>query len=315
MSEEMPERLSDAESTLLSRIENSIKNDGFSGEMIQNYLQNENVSIPGLRWKMICMLRVVEEPYAACYFEILADIETRCNAGKIPKKEIADLSQSYSQAIRNLSEAGYPALRIRERIQQTREETGHCPTPYDLYSVLIVLQEGKSRELEADSRQLKESYEDIQKLLSRLQGMEEEFREQLQEYGKYLAELKEAEKDMAAEKCHYQNQSLDQDVGKDQRKLVRFWLLVKKFFHVNDRKDKQEPVTLQKLIGQLKRYGCPPAVMQEVQKAMEQGVSMDEIHACIAEAYQGEDAEQMAVDALRLFTIRQLQLKKEKGGS
>lgn len=309
MSEEMPERLSDAESTLLSRIENSIRNDGFSDEMIQNYLQNENVTIPGLRWKMIGMLNMVEEPYAACYFEILADIETRCKVGEIPKKEIADLSQSYLQAIRSLSEAGYPAVRIRELIQQTSDETGHCPTPYALYSILIVLQGEKSRELEADKQQMQKSYEEIQKLMSGLQGMETEFWEQLQDFRKQLAELKHVES------CQYQKQALSQNADEDQQKPVRFSSFIKKFFPGNNRKGKKEPVTLQKLISQLKKYECPPKVMEEVQKAMEQGVSMDEIYACITEAYQGEGAEQMVVDALRLFTIRQSQIKKEKGGS
>ncbi len=308
MSEEMPERLLNTESTLFSRIENSIKNDGFSDEIIQNYLQNENVSIPGLRWKMICMLHTVEEPYAACYFEILTDIETRCNAGKIAKKEIADLSQSYSQAIRNLSEAGYPAVRIRELIQQTIEETGHCPTPYALYSILIVLQGEKCRELEESKQQIQKSYEEIQKLLSEMQGIETEFREQLLDYGKQLTELKHFES------CQHQKQKIIQDADKEQQKPVRF-SFINKFFHSGSIKGKQEPVTLQKLIGQLKQYGCPPKVMEEVQKAMEHGVSMDEIYACIAEAYQGEAGEQMAVDALRLFTIRQLQIEKEKGGS
>lgn len=312
MPEEMPERLSDAEGMLLGRIENSIKNDGFPESVVKNYLKNKALSIPGLRFKMIGMLRTVEEPYAACYFDILADIELRCNAGEVPKKEIADLSQTYFQAVRSLSEAGYPAARIHELICQSKEETGQIPTPYALYSVLNVLQEEKGRRLEADRQQAIKLQEELRGLLAGVMELEQSLKEQLDRNGKQLVKLEEMENSREEKPSQSKEQALGRHV-QSPKKAEGILYFVKQFID-RGKKGRRPPATLQELLMLLRSFGCSPAVMQEVQKAMEQGVPLDEIRACITEAYQGGAGEQMAADALKLFTIRQKQ-KNQKGGN
>lgn len=313
MPEEMPERPSDAEGILLGRIENSIKNDGFPEAVIQDYLQNQALSIPGLRFQMIGMLHAVEEAYAACYFDILADIELRCQSGEFPKKEIADLSQTYFAAIRSLSEAGCPAARIHALIRQTKEEAGKIPTPYALYSVLTVFQEENGRKAETDRRQTLKLQEELLGMLRRVMELEQSFTERLDGYEKQLSERRGMEEGQAEE-------SLQRDGSKPRReesirrKPAGLWDSVKRLI-CRERKKKKPPATMQELLTLLKSVGYPPAVMQEVKNAMEEGVPLDEIYACVTEASGEGDGEQMAADALRLFTIRQIQKNQKKENS
>ena len=321
MSEEQ-DRPMDAESILLEKIGNSIQTDGFPDEVVRDYLQNERVSIPGLKLKMVEMLRTVPEAYAACYFEILADIQVQCEDGLIPKSTVADLSQVSMQAVRNMAASFYPVQKLRDLIRETGEATGHVPKPYALHQELYGwLEEANKRAEAAEKRRStqekawkKEASEQYTILSEQLSGLTErgiQTRDMLKEQEQRLKELQRQVKEQGS-LTGTGSTGTDRSVKEAGHTPAGIFSFIRGFFTRENRQEAEAPDSMKGLLTELKGQGASPQLMREVREAVRQGVPMEEIRFCIREIREGEDGEETAMEALRLYAVRQEQYNRKK---
>lgn len=320
----MPEELTDAESILLEKIQNSIYTDGFPEEIVQNYLQNGRVSIPGLRLKMVEMLRMVPEAYAACYFEILADIQVQCEDGLIPKNTVADLSQESMQAVRNMAAGFYPVQRLRDLIRETGETTGHVPKPYALHKELYDWLDERNRKAEsAEKKQVsqdrawkKDMAEQCAMISEQFSGLSDQVqqnRKLVQDQVSRIRDLQrkaEEQKDLTgAGKAGAE--TMEEEPPGIPAGIVSF---IGNLLKRKKQKEKPDSEMMKELLFDLKRQEASPVLMREVKEAIRHGVSIEEIRYCLRETGGGEYGEQTAVEVLQMYAVRKEQEDKKKEG-